>query len=477
MAGKRILVVDDEATIRSLLQDLLSDEGYDIVEAKTGREALSVAVQQKPDLILTDVRLPDLTGLEVLERLKTARSTIPVVLMTAFGTSNTAIRGMQLGAMDYITKPFELDELVATIHKVLREDVQQQGAENVGKMLDRDPNNTIIGHSSKMLDVYRLIGRIANSDVTVMITGETGTGKELVANAIHHNSMRRAGPFIKVACAALPESILESELFGHEKGAFTSAIVQHKGRFELADKGTIFLDEVGEMTLSTQKKLLRVLQEREFERVGGLKPISVDVRVVAATNKRLEDEVEAGRFRQDLYYRLNVIAMHLPPLRERMDDVPTLVEYFLDKHRATPQSPPARISQDALDELLRHTWPGNVRELQNVIERAVALCGGKMITSDTLHLHPTSPERNGRATSASLLDHYLSAGMSLSDALADLERQLIARVLETNHGNRTLAAKQLGLSRRPFYSKMKQYGLVASDEDPEDEDSPMSSAN
>jgi transcriptional regulator with PAS, ATPase and Fis domain len=318
--------------------------------------------------------------------------------------------------------------------------------------MERDPKNKIIGNSPRMVEVFKMIGRIAPSEVTVLITGETGTGKNLVAAAIHTHSSRRLGPYIDVACAALPETLLESELFGHEKGAFTNAVTMRKGRFEMADKGTIFLDEIGEMTLATQKKLLRVLQDKSIERLGSGVAKPVDVRVVTATNRLLEEDIEAGRFREDLYYRLNVIAIHMPALRDRMEDIPLLVDYFLDKYRLNTNAPKTAISQQALDRLMMHTWPGNVRELENVIQRAVTLSGGRMITPDHLQLVPLSEGHR---------DHQRSSarGKTLPESLAMLERQMIAEALSISHGNQQEVANLLGITLPYLVKKMQQYGI------------------
>jgi len=455
MVKRHILIADDDPSIRSLLRTFLEGEGYAIGEAQTGGEVIKeISNGNKVDLLLMDLRMPEMSGMDILQRIDEQDLNVPVVLMTAFGTSNVAIKAIQLGAFDYITKPFELDDVRIAIerffeHQALTEEVkilrQQVGA--------RDPSERIVGRSQPMLDIYKTIGRVARTDATILITGETGTGKELVAETLHLNSSRRGGALIKVACASLPETLLESELFGHEKGSFTSAVNLRKGRFELAHKGTIFLDEIGEMTLGTQKKLLRVLQEREFERVGGNTPIKIDVRVVAATNRNLLDEVEAGRFRADLYYRLNVITVHMPPLRERRDDIPHLVDHFLDKHRFTPGAPPARITDDAMDALIHHDWPGNVRELENTVERAVVLAQGDVITVRHLLLTPSSINR--------IIDveEGVARGVSLPDTIADVEKQMIAEALKQASGNRSTAAKKLGIYRRLLYAKLKEYGI------------------
>ncbi|HEV2109512.1 MAG TPA: sigma-54 dependent transcriptional regulator [Thermomicrobiales bacterium] len=333
---QRILVADDDSSIRSMLRELLEEEGYAVSEAENGTGVLTSlhgSDGDHPDLVLMDVRMPDKSGLDVLREAsgkpgREAGEHLPVVIMTAFGTSNVAIEAIQLGAYDYITKPFDLDHVMVTVQRFFERKALSEQVQELSTRLDRDPNDVMIGNSAAMQEVYKTIGRVARSDATVLISGETGTGKELVASILHNSSSYSRGPLVKVNCAALPETLLESELFGHEKGSFTGAMNQRKGRFEMANKGTIFLDEVGEMSLSTQKKLLRVLQEREFERVGGTIVVKIDTRVISATNKILTQEIEEGRFREDLFYRLNVISIHLPALRDRRDDIPLLVEHF-----------------------------------------------------------------------------------------------------------------------------------------------------
>jgi len=454
---RHILVADDDAAIRGLLKTYLEAEGYTTSEARTGGEVLSgISNGNKVDLLLMDLRMPELSGIDILQRISDQSLDVPVVMMTAYGTSNVAIKAIQLGAHDYITKPFELDDVLVAIRRFF----EYQDLTNEVKLLRaqvgaRDPSERIIGRSSRMLDIYKTVGRVARTDATVLITGETGTGKELVAETLHLNSLRRTGPLVKVACASLPETLLESELFGHEKGSFTSAYAQRKGRFELAHKGTIILDEIGEMSLGTQKKLLGVLQEREFERVGGSIPIKVDVRVVAATNRSLLDEVKAGRFRADLYYRLNVITIPMPPLRDRKDDIPYLVDHFLDKHRFSSGAPPARISDAAMEALFKHDWPGNVRELENTIERAVVLARGEVITPGHLLLSPTA------VTRIIDVEDRVQRRIPLAQTVADLEKQLIVEALKRSHGNRSAAAKILGIYRRLLYAKMKEYDISA----------------
>jgi two-component system response regulator AtoC len=410
--------------------------------------------------------------------------------MTAFGGSSTAIKAMEHGAYDYVTKPFDIDDLLATLRRVfdhadLSNEVSALRLELGKTAAERE---RIVGASKPMLEIFKLIGTVASSDATVLITGESGTGKELVAEALHRASVRNPHPLVKVSCAALPETLLETELFGHEKGSFTGAMAMRKGRFETANQGTIFLDEIGEMTLATQTKLLRILQEREFERIGSNTPIKIDIRVITATNRDLAAEVEAGRFREDLYYRLNVIHIHMPPLRERRDDIPALVEHFLVKYRHAPGAIPTTISEEALDRLVAHDWPGNVRELENAIERAVVLSRGNAITA--AHLAFTQPisgnggkgrdtlsaRRKGLDADAAELEERRetleadegeaeaefangNGGGTLKSQVSALERQLIAEALERAGGNRTQAAKELGIYRRLLYDKIKEYGL------------------
>ncbi|MBF6589168.1 MAG: sigma-54-dependent Fis family transcriptional regulator [Ktedonobacterales bacterium] len=359
-------------------------------------------------------------------------------MITGRTNANVVIKAMQMGAKEYLTKPFELDGVIAAVRRVLRSAHVQTTTE--AQVPKADPLERIIGSSKKMVDIFKMIGQVARTPVTVLITGETGTGKELVAEALHNASDRRAGPLIKVNCPALPESLLESELFGHEKGAFTGALNQHKGRFEAANKGTIFLDEIGEMTLGTQSKLLRVLQEREFERVGSTAPVKVDVRVIAATNRDLWQEVQAGRFREDLYFRLNVIAIQMPPLRDRQEDISALVSHFLSKHRYSKAALPARISQEALDMLSAYDWPGNVRQLEHVIERAVVLSRGELIGPEQIQF------RYERGRHLFDVEQKVQAGVPLEDLLHEVRREAVRTAMRLARGNHEAAARQLSIA-------------------------------
>ena len=481
MADQRsILIVDDDSEVRALLDELLRGEGYKVHVAKTGAEALASVEKDQPDLVMMDIKLPDQDGIALLRTLKQGHSDMEVIVMTAYGGSSTAIKAMERGAYDYVTKPFELEDLLATLKRVfehaeLASEVSALRLELGKSAAERE---RIVGSSRPMLEVYKLIGKVAASDATVLISGESGTGKELVAEALHRASKRNPHPLVKVSCAALPETLLETELFGHEKGSFTGAMTMRKGRFEMADKGTIFLDEIGEMTLGTQTKLLRILQEHEFERIGSNTPIKVDIRVIAATNRNLDEQVEKGKFREDLYYRLNVIHIHMPTLRERKEDIPALVEHFLVKYRYAPGAIPTTITEEALQRLVEHDWPGNVRELENAIERAVVLSRGNPITVEQLpfeEVNAVSDRRrralSGRRSGASAReaaalgsaagtgDGMSNGDGSFKEAVESLEKRLISEALERAGGNRTKAAEDLGIYRRLLYAKIKEYGL------------------
>jgi two-component system response regulator AtoC len=456
VAQRTILVADDDASIRSLLKQLLSDEGYSVVEATTGTEVVEKVKDVNPDLVIMDVRMPELDGIEALSKLKVSSPKTSVLIMTAFGSSNNAIRAMELGAFDYITKPFELDKISHTVKRVIEyRDLASEVQVLRDEISSLVQTERIVGNSPAMQEVYKTVGKVAKADATVLITGESGTGKELVAEALHYNSNRRSGPIVKVSCAALPETLLEAELFGHEKGSFTGAMTQRRGRFEMADKGTIFLDEIGEMSLPMQTKLLRVLQERKIERVGSSLPIKVDIRIICATNKDLQRQVEQQKFRDDLFYRLNVINIHMPPLRDRKEDIPALVEHFLAKHRYSATAQPAAISEEALKRLMEYEWPGNVRELENVVERAVVLSRGQIITSRELPFgdHEAGEHEDEGGDEVSVEKSYFKK------AVAQFEKDMIMKALRDANGNRSKAAEMLGIYRRLLYAKIKEYGL------------------
>jgi two-component system response regulator AtoC len=432
-----------------MLSDFLSEEGYEVVGVGSGTAVLEkLQGDHGFDLLLVDVRMPGMDGLALLERLRKDSIDTPVILITGEGTSSIAIRAMQSGAYDYLNKPFELDEVLVVVKRLFE---HQELASRLRTLEQRaELRERMIGQSPAMSQIYKTIGRVAGSDASVLITGETGTGKELAANLIHQNSARRSGPLIKVNCAALPETLIESELFGHEKGAFTGAVAQRKGRFELAHKGTIFLDEVGEITLPVQKKLLRVLQEGEIERVGGTGVVKVDVRVLTATNRDLLEETQAGNFREDLYYRLNVINLHMPPLRERRSDIPVLTEHFLDKYRYKPGAPPTRISEEAMELLEKYDWPGNVRQLENEIERAVVLAQGNVITSHSLNL-----SQHGIPTQIDLATRVRNRE-ALSAVLAEVERVMLFEALRQSDGDEEEAARRLHLPEDEFRQRLSE---------------------
>ncbi|MFN8632846.1 MAG: sigma-54 dependent transcriptional regulator [Chloroflexota bacterium] len=449
----RVLIADDDESIRSLLKDLLSDEGYSTIEVKSGAEVLRAVPKVEPNLLILDLRMPDMDGIEVLRRLSSQGHKVPVLMLTAFGTASSAIEATKLGAFDYVTKPFDTEDVLHRVKQVFN---YQSLASEVRKLraeLGRDLSERMIGNSQNMQNIYKTIGMISQTDANVLIMGETGAGKEVVADTIHHHSNYRNGPLVKVNLTALPETLVESELFGHEKGSFTGAVAQRKGRFEMAHKGTIFLDEIGDMTLSTQRKLLRVLQDKQFERVGGSTAVKVDCRIVAATNRNLKEEVDAGRFREDLYYRLNVVTIHVPPLRERKDDIPLLVEHFLVKFRYTPTSPPARISEEAMQTLVSYDWPGNVRQLEHTIERAVIMARGGIITSQHLALDDTEE------LSFIDINQRLQQGQSMPEVVAEVERKMLTRAMDRSSGNRHAAARMLGIDIATLEKGLVDHGL------------------
>ncbi|MGQ9824855.1 MAG: sigma-54-dependent transcriptional regulator [Desulfotomaculales bacterium] len=447
-----ILVVDDEESVCEFLKEVCEDAGYQVKVAMDGKEALAQFKKSTPDTVLLDIRMPEMDGMQVMDTIHELNPSVPVILMTAFGNTEMAIEAMKKGAYDYIIKPFNLDELLLTVKKAVT--MRKLSLEVAALREEQEFLNmeTLIGQSAPMQNVYKMIGRVADSNVTVLLQGESGTGKEVVARAIHRNSGRRDGPFIKINCATIPENLMESELFGHEKGAFTGAGTKKPGKFELAQHGTIFLDEIGELSLNTQAKLLRVLQEKEFERVGGTESIKVDVRIIAATNKDLERCIAEGTFREDLYFRLNVVKIWLPPLRERIEDVPALAKAFLYKHSRELGKHVTGFSPAALEVLKQHDWPGNVRELQNVCEQAVVLARGPVITPEDL---PFSLQTTGLD-----LKNNIKRGMSLKEIVADVERQVILKTLQEHNWNRNATAQALGLNRRSLYAKMKEYGLL-----------------
>ena len=453
MASERILIVDDEDGMRRLLGRVLTREGYETSTVGSGAEALRLVANERFDLVVTDIKMPEMDGLQLLEELKEYEPSLPIIVMTAYGTIENAVQALRFGAYDYIAKPFETDEIKLTVAKALeRERLLAENRYLHAELEGRYDFSGIIGGSPAMQQVYEMASSVAVSNANVLITGESGTGKELMARSIHYSSPRKEKPFVVLNCSALSESVLESELFGHEKGAFTGALDMRKGRFERADQGTLFIDEVAEMSMAAQVKLLRVIQEHEFERVGGNKTISVNVRIVAATNKKLEDQVKDGKFREDLYYRLNVVNLNIPPLRSRREDVEPLSRHFLEKYTAETGKKITDLAPRALSCLLAHDWPGNVRELQNAIERAVVLSKGSVLT-------PRDFPQNLQGDDQICLQ-VPEKGGSLTEILEDLERQLIIQTLQREDGSQTRAAENLGIKRTTLRYKMEKYRMI-----------------
>jgi len=449
-APVRVLVVDDDEITCNLLEEVLSKEGYAVHKALDGREAIERGEKQAYDVVLSDIKMIDVDGMEVLRAYRQRSPETIIIMMTAFGSIETAIRAIKEGAYDYVSKPFKLDEIKLTLQRALEQ--RRLVEENIHyrqELITKYKLENIVGRSPQMLQVYKTIARVAESRSTVLVTGESGTGKELIARAIHFNSPRAARPFVAVDCSSLAETLLESELFGHVRGAFTGAVTTKKGLFEEADRGTCFLDEIGDISLAMQAKLLRVLQEHEIKRVGGTETIKIDVRIVAATNQNLEALVTEKKFREDLFYRLNVVAIHLPPLRERPEDVPLLADHFLGKYASQNNKPVSRISPETMDLLLRHRWPGNVRELENVIERAATLSGTNLILPEDL-------PRRLQMEPAQMSLSSLPSRMPLSE----LEKLYIQKVLEETGGNKKKAADILGIDRRTLYRMATRLGLT-----------------
>jgi two-component system, NtrC family, response regulator PilR len=465
-AKPRILIVDDEPSMRDMLRIVLRRDGFDVLLASNGAEAIAILEKERVDLLLSDIRMPDVGGVEVLRAAKAFNRDIIAFMMTAFASTDSAVEAMRLGAVDYFTKPFNMDELRLKV----RQHIEAQRIKQENVLLKRALNSTnefsnMIGRSDPMLAVFKMIETIARTNSTVLITGESGTGKDLVARAVHYNSLRREHPFVALNCGAMPETLLESELFGHMRGSFTGADQNKKGLIEVAERGTIFLDEIGEMSPTMQVKLLRVLQERRFRRVGGTEEVQVDIRVIAATNQDLQKMVAESRFREDLYYRINVIHVHLPALRERREDVPLLAEHFLAKYSEGIEKPVRSISHDALEALSAHDWPGNVRELENAIERAVALEQTQVVLRESLpaQVRVGASKRVGTSDgptgdrSGGLPE--LKEGFDLEALGEEFYRHYIALALERAGGVQTKAAEMLGMSFRSFRYYAKKFNL------------------
>ena len=448
-----VLIIDDEAAIRESLQTLLELEGYEVETAGTAEEGVVRAGEKPFDLVLLDVALPDRNGIDLLPELRTHQPPLPVIIITAYGTVENAVRAMQSGAANFVQKPWDNDKLLADVraavgrHRAEEENVQLKRA-----LKQRYNFEHIVGKSEPMLRIFDLVGQVAPSRSTVLLQGESGTGKELIAKAIHFNSPRRERPFVPVNTGSMPPDLLESTLFGHVKGAFTSAIASKKGLFEVADRGTLFLDEIGTMSLDTQSKILRVLQDRKFMHLGGIHEMQVDVRIIAATNVDLRQHVKEGKFREDLFYRLNVITIDLPPLRQRKEDIPLLAEHFLHKYAEENDRPVHHVSPEALRPLLAYSWPGNVRELENVIERAVVLSSGTEIGVDLIVDHIA-----GRGSALPSLEHRTDA--SLFEIMEDCERHIIVDMLEKCNWNQTEAAERFHVPLSTLNQKIKRLNI------------------
>ena len=452
---KRVLLIDDEARVRTSLKMVL-EPNYEILQAADAQEGLETFRKEGPDLVLLDVILPGTDGLAVLETLRTESRMTPVIMLTGTKSVKTAVDAMKLGAADYLSKPFDVEELRIVVDRALSSQALEREVKQLrAQVVQRYAFHNLIGKSQGMQEIYAKIEQVADSRTTVLITGESGTGKELVAKALHYNSGRRQRPFIALNCAALPETLIESELFGHEKGSFTDATARRVGQFELANTGTLFLDEIGDLSAMTQAKLLRVLQEREFTRIGGVQSIKVDVRIVAATNRNLEEMVRKGQFREDLYYRINVISLFLPPLRERGEDIPLLAKHFLAKRVEEEKRPHIEFGKEALEVLTRYPWPGNVREMENNIEQAFIWSQNcPKITQEHL---PTILKSDSR--SSSLRDDTLAGRMSLEKAVMEFEREIILDALKRTNYVQTHAANLLGISRRMLKYRMDTLGI------------------
>lgn len=443
-----ILVVDDDADMREMVHDMLKDRGHQVTTASSGQEALRLLGEGDYAVVLSDLRMKGMQGIELLTEIKKTVPDINVILMTAFGSVETAVEAMKYGASDYLTKPVKKDELIRVVERVLREAALRREVSRLRKEVHKEYSfHHILGKSKPMQAVFDLIKRVADSPTNILITGESGTGKELVAKAIHYNSDRKDAPFVPVNCAAIPEQLLESELFGHMRGSFTDARMDKRGLFEEAQKGTLFLDEISELPIMLQAKLLRAIQEKEIRRVGATKPISADVRIIAATNLNLAEEAKAKRFRDDLYYRLNVIELKLPPLRDRREDIVLLVEGFLKRCGEVRGKEVKGVSEAALAMLMDYTWPGNVRELENVIERAVTLSRGEKVTPDDL-----PPAVQGARGDRRVLDEAVEKTLPLHE----IEKEYIKKILDKTGGNKYQAAQALGIDRKTLYRKLAE---------------------
>lgn len=450
---KKVLIVDDESGMRHMLSVLLEREGYDIETAENGQVGLNKIKSEDYDLVLCDIRMPEMDGLSFLERAKSVSKNVPVIMMSAFGNVDTAIEAMKKGAYDYVSKPFKADEILLRLQRLTKQESLVHENENLKRVLHQQTSfNNIVARSPKMLEIFDTIRKISEYKTTVLITGESGSGKELIAQAIHFNSPRSNKPFVAINCSAIPETLLESELFGYMKGAFTGANKDKKGLFEEASGGTLFLDEVGDLPVPLQVKLLRAIQEEEIRRVGSSTTIKVDVRLITATLKNLGEEIKKGTFREDLYYRLNVLPIHLPPLRERKEDIPLLAEHFIKRFNTEMGKNVETISPECLQALGDYAWPGNVRELENMVERALVLENSKSLNLESLPDVIRNQEVNPAIKAA-------ANELSIKKMMAIMEQELIKKALEKTNGNRTWAAKLLEISHRALLYKIKRYGL------------------
>ena len=452
MKDYSILIIDDEQTQREVLTGYLKKKGYHLLSADSGEEGIRLIKENMVDIVLSDFKMPDKTGMEVLEEVKRINPEISFVMITAYSTVEDAVKAMRLGAYDYLSKPVDLDELDIMIEKITEHRNLKSEIQNLKSQLrEKHKLTSIISQSPKMEEVLSIASRAAESNASILITGENGTGKEVVAKAVHYISLRKDGPFVAVNIPALSENLLESELFGHEKGSFTGADKMRKGRFEIAEGGTIFLDEIGDIPLAMQVKLLRVLQEREIERVGGTEKIPVNVRIISATNKNLEQKIKEGIFREDLFYRLNIVTIFIPPLRERKEDIVPMIEFFINKYSVQNNKSGMEISKEAADSLLKYNFPGNVRELENIIERAVVLSRSSLITVSDLPMNVRGFKEE--VASVSIEDE------TMNDKIEALEKTMIYDALAKMNGNQTQAGKLLGITERNLRYKMKKYDI------------------
>lgn len=470
---QKLLIVDDEKSVRYSFRKLFSSANYDIFEAGNAAQALDVFMAEKPDLVIVDIEMPGKSGLELLKEIKDIAPFIPVIIITAYGSGDRVIKAMKYGAYEYIEKPFEIPKLISLVEEALKTTQAISGNDDLtirqvapartkGASQDEDK---IIGESPEIKEVYKLIGRVAASDASILVVGESGTGKELVAKAIHRYSDRSSKPFIAINCAAIPETLLESELFGYERGAFTGADKTKQGKFEEADGGTLFLDEIGDMGLALQAKLLRVLQEGSFERLGGTKTILVDVRIITATNRNLENDIIKKSFREDLYYRIKVVTITLPPLRMRKDDIPVLARHFLLKHSRETRISNITLHPETLALMKEYRWPGNIRELENLVKRSLILAKGNIITPDLISKEFTAPPA-AEASIESRLDQYLTGKIMKQEGdiyrliIEEIEKELISWAMEEKGGNQVQAARLLGISRVMLHERLEKYQIL-----------------